>query len=52
MIEVAEKTFPSTDEENMPGNLIAREDGIIEELLVLKGSPQVQEGDRVKKGRC
>ncbi|MGI6144690.1 MAG: sporulation protein YqfD [Clostridia bacterium] len=51
VIEVAEKTFPSTDEENMPGNLIAREDGIIEELLVLKGSPQVQEGDRVKKGQ-
>ena len=51
VIEVAEKTFRSTDEENMPGNLIAREDGIIEELLVLKGNPQIQEGNQVRKGQ-
>ena len=51
VIQVAEKTFPSTDEENMLSNLIAREDGIIEELLVLKGNPQIREGDQVKKGQ-
>lgn len=51
VIEVAEKTFRSHEEQNMPGNLIAREEGRIEELLVLKGMPQVQEGALVKKGQ-
>lgn len=51
VIEVAEKTFRSYDEEHIPGNLLARENGKIEELLVLKGVPLVKEGDTVVKGQ-
>jgi similar to stage IV sporulation protein len=51
MIEVAEKTLLPSDEENSSADLIARIEGEIEELLVFKGIPQVQEGDQVKKGQ-
>lgn len=51
IIEVAEKTLPLNDEEKVPADLIARLDGKIEELLVLTGTPLVQEGDEVKKGQ-
>lgn len=51
IIEVAEKTLPPEDGENIPADLVARLDGIIEELLVLTGTPIVQEGDKVKKGQ-
>lgn len=51
VIEVAEKTFRSLGDENIPGSLIARENGRIAELLVLKGIPLVEEGDWVKKGQ-
>ncbi len=51
IIEVAEKTtVPSTDD-NKPGDLIASMDGQVEELLVLKGTPLVKEGDRVTKNQ-
>jgi len=51
VIEVAEKTLISGNEESMPGDLLARVDGKIEELLVLKGTPLVKEGDQVQKGQ-
>lgn len=51
IIEVAEKTLLPEDGENIPADLVARLDGVIEELLVLTGTPLVQEGDRVQKGQ-
>ncbi|MGI6588809.1 MAG: sporulation protein YqfD [Peptococcia bacterium] len=51
IIEVAEKTLLPPDEENKPADLLARVGGEIEELLILKGIPLVQEGDWVKKGQ-
>ncbi|HOB82301.1 MAG TPA: sporulation protein YqfD [Peptococcaceae bacterium] len=51
IIEVAEKTFPPADDEKKPADLVARVDGVIEEILVMKGTPLVQEGDPVEKGQ-
>lgn len=49
-IEIAEKVLiPEVD--NRPANLIARTDGVIEEILVLQGVPQVQEQQKVAKGQ-
>lgn len=50
-IEVAEKTLVDPGEESIPADLIAGEDGVVEELLVLTGIAQVQEKDHVKKGQ-
>jgi len=51
VIEVVEKTLPPEKEEGRDTDLIARIGGKIEELLVLKGTPLVEEGDEVKKGQ-
>ncbi|MDS1029455.1 sporulation protein YqfD [Bacillota bacterium LX-D] len=49
-IQVVEKqVVEKTD--NEPANIIANKDGIIEEILVLQGDPQVKEGDTVQKGQ-
>jgi len=51
VIEVAEKTpIPSGDEQK-PGDVWARANGKIEELLVLTGTARVKEGDYVHKGQ-
>lgn len=50
-IEVSEKVLIPDIEENLKGHLVARESGIIEEMLVLKGTPQVKEKDKVIKGQ-
>lgn len=49
LIEVAEKIIlPVPD--NSPGNVVAKKDGLVRELLVLTGQAAVNEGDTVKKG--
>jgi len=49
VIEIAEKVIvPPAD--NSPANVVARKDGLIQEILVLRGKPAVSEGNMVKKG--
>lgn len=50
-VEVAEKTLIPHNSDNIPADLIARENGLIRELLVLKGTALVKETDSVQKGR-
>jgi similar to stage IV sporulation protein len=50
-IEIAEKVLIPETEEHKYAHLIAREPGIIEEMLVLKGTPQVKEGDQIERGQ-
>ncbi|SMB90975.1 similar to stage IV sporulation protein [Desulfonispora thiosulfatigenes DSM 11270] len=50
-IKIAEKSLIPKTEDHKKGHLIALEDGIIEEMLILQGTPLVQEGDTVKKGQ-
>lgn len=51
VIEVAEKTLVPGNYLNAPMDLLARLDAKVEELLVLKGTPLIKEGDRVQKGQ-
>lgn len=48
-IEVVEKVIPG-EEINGPCHLIASQDGVIEEIIVLDGQARVKEGDTVAKG--
>ncbi len=48
-IQVVEKILPG-DEITGPCHLLAKKDGVIEEILVLEGQAQVREGDAVAKG--
>ncbi|MGB9791647.1 MAG: sporulation protein YqfD [Thermacetogeniaceae bacterium] len=48
VIRIGERMVPKSDAN--PCHIIAKKDGVIESLLVLMGSPQVKEGDVVKKG--
>lgn len=51
-IDVVEKVLPKRDpQKELPGNIIARKDGLIKEILVLSGEPKVLVGDTVKKGQ-
>lgn len=50
-IEVAEKVLIPETEDDQRADLVAKDDGKIEEMLVLLGAPQVKEGDMVKKGQ-
>lgn len=51
VIEVAEKTLIPQNGDTLPSDLLARIDGKVEELLVLKGTPLVKEGDQVRQGQ-
>ncbi|MEN6350025.1 MAG: sporulation protein YqfD [Syntrophomonas sp.] len=48
-IQVVEKVFPKK-EITGPCNIVAEKDGIIEEVLVLEGQPQVKNGDVAARG--
>ncbi|MFZ5946040.1 MAG: sporulation protein YqfD [Bacillota bacterium] len=49
-IEISEKVLiPETDDKNF-AHLVAEESGVIEEMLVLIGTPAVKEGDKIKQG--
>jgi similar to stage IV sporulation protein len=50
-LEVSEKTLIPLDFQSGPADIVAARDGKIVELLVLKGTPLVQEGDQVYKGQ-
>jgi len=50
-IEISEKVLIPETEDHKNAHLIAREDGVIQEMLVLVGTPQVKEGDMIKKGQ-
>lgn len=47
IIHVAEKVVPDP-ELTMPGDIVAAFDGVLEELLVLRGVPLVKEGDAIR----
>ena len=50
-IEIAEKVLIPETLDHQKANLVAKDHGIIAEMLVLRGTPQVKEGDRVEKGQ-
>ncbi len=49
LIKISEKTRPSIPEE--AGNLVARHAGIVKEIMVIQGIPQVHEGETVRAGQ-
>jgi similar to stage IV sporulation protein len=50
-IEIVEKIMPEPGEKDKsPGNVVAFKDGVITQILVMKGQPRVQPGDTVSKG--
>jgi similar to stage IV sporulation protein len=51
-IEVVEKVLPpEVENEKQPAHLIASRDGIVEDIVVMVGDPQVKPGDTVKTGQ-
>ncbi|NPV29221.1 MAG: sporulation protein YqfD [Firmicutes bacterium] len=48
-IRITEKALAERD--RGPSHVVAKKDGLIKELLVLAGSPRVQEGDVVRRGQ-
>lgn len=48
-IKISEKIRPSIPEE--AGNLVARHAGIVKEIMVIQGIPQVHEGETVRAGQ-
>lgn len=50
-IKIAEKSLIPKTEDDQKGHLIAMKKGTIEEMLVLQGTPLVEEGDSVNKGQ-
>lgn len=49
VIKISEKTRPSIPEE--AGNLVARHAGIVKEIMVIQGTPQIHEGETVRAGQ-
>jgi len=49
VIKISEKTRPSIPEE--AGNLVARHAGIVKEIMVIQGIPQIHEGETVRAGQ-
>ena len=49
LIKISEKTRPSIPKE--AGNLVARHAGIVKEVMVIQGTPQVHEGETVRAGQ-
>jgi similar to stage IV sporulation protein len=51
-IEIAEKVLPDVvADETIPAHLVAANDGLVHEMLVLAGVPAVKVGDTVQKGQ-
>ncbi|MGI6713314.1 MAG: sporulation protein YqfD [Bacillota bacterium] len=51
-IRIVEKILPEPEEKNKkPGNIIASKDGVIAEILVMKGQALVKPGDTVSRGQ-
>jgi len=49
LIKISEKIRPSIPKE--AGNLVARQAGIVKEIMVIQGIPQVHEGETVRAGQ-
>ena len=49
LIKISEKTRPSIPKE--AGNLVARHAGIVKEIMVIQGIPQIHEGETVRAGQ-
>lgn len=50
VVQIVEKKLPPGID-NRPANIVAIKDGLVKEILVLKGHPAVAEGQTVKKGQ-
>jgi similar to stage IV sporulation protein len=50
-VELVEKQLKEQNASNHIAHIIANQDGVIEELLVLNGEPKVKVGDTVQKGQ-
>jgi len=50
-IKVVEKKLPPPDETGHPVDVVAVKDGLVKEILVLSGHPEVKEGDTVTSGQ-
>lgn len=51
VIDIAEKVMPPAISERQPANVVAKKMGLVKEILVLKGTPAVQEGEMVRQGQ-
>jgi len=51
IVEIVEKTPPPPIKSITPCSVVARDEGLITEIVVLKGEPVVKEGDMVEKGQ-
>lgn len=51
VVEIVEKKLPPEGVDNNPTHIVAEKDGLIKEILVLRGHPAVEEGQTVKKGQ-
>ncbi|MDN5330987.1 MAG: hypothetical protein PWP45_212 [Tepidanaerobacteraceae bacterium] len=50
IVELVEREMPPEVEEDTPCNIVASKDGIVEEVLLLRGEAVVKPGDTVSKG--
>ncbi|HBX22840.1 MAG TPA: sporulation protein YqfD [Desulfotomaculum sp.] len=50
-IKVVEKKLPPPDETGHPVDVVAIKDGLVKQILVLSGHPEVKEGDTVTSGQ-
>ncbi len=52
IIEVAEKVLPDVvADQSIPAHLVAKQDGLVQDIIVLAGTPAVKSGDTVQKGQ-
>ncbi len=51
IVEIVERKMPPEGVVQGPSNIVAVKDGLVKELLVLKGHPVVQEGETVNAGQ-
>jgi len=50
-IKIVEKVLPPNNNLNAKIDIVATKDGLVKQILVLRGQPLVQEGDTVKTGQ-
>jgi len=51
-INIVKRTLPAEDDRKLPyGHIFAKEDGVIEEILIIKGTAKVKRGDPVAAGQ-
>lgn len=51
-INIVKRTVPAEDDKKLPyGHIFAKEDGVIEEILIIRGTAKVKRGDPVAAGQ-